>query len=79
MKVEIQSEVVKRVLTDAYTKASTVMNKMDVCDDKMRLADAVAGIMGVITLIERAEDEEELFISNIPLDIRMGKTIERKL
>jgi len=61
MKVEIQSEVVKRVLTDAYTKASTVMNKMDVCDDKMRLADAVAGISGVLSLVERAEDNEECF------------------
>ena len=61
MKVEIQSEVVKRVLTDAYTKASTVMNKMDVCDDKMRLADAVAGIHGVLSLVERAEGDEEMF------------------
>ena len=62
MKVEIQSKVVKRTLTDAYTKATTVMNKLENCDDALKLADAVAGVMGVIGLIEKAEEDEAWFI-----------------
>ena len=77
MKVEIQSKVVKRTLTDAYTKASTVMNKMAECDDKMRLADAVASIQAVVSLIYRAEEDEENFLDTVPLDIRINKYLNQ--